>query len=945
MLSKSAQLALGAHTAGIYADMSIDGPEIGTLVAIIDRAKNLPNRKTMGKQNPYCACRLAKEAKKTDTDKRGGQTPKWDQELRFTVHQSPDYYQLKVSVFNDDKKTDLIGETWIDLRTVIIAGGGQSDSWHNLNCKGKYAGEIRIELTYYDTRPKDDAVVERRKEGQKSIETKSQPTSSVSGPRQSRPPKRRPLPANPTGVAPAKTAPTDPATVPRKEPSASNLARVPAPEQSQLSPTKTQRVYETPDDLGQQWASDPRPPHSSSPTRQAAYANSDPSFASNGPGRQVYQAIPDTSYSPVQDNSPTRQQYYHESRPLHHTPGVNHSYQSPQISTPPRQPQEHFIDPRNGNTADVFNQYNTSTSSIPAEDPYSSTSRRSERQSPHPDAELYREPPSHAYESPSRQMIRHTPTPEQGQNQYSHISRKSPNPIPEPHFHNNPESTQHLALENRNHNPKYSTPTKSDVYRDSPLRQSVSQADYYQHRQYIQPHVQDEDDNGPPPPPPAHRDGLTHSHGHEQYRSDQQPVIMPEPLSITPRTSPRPIERDTEYIAYSPNYRNAGHSTEVEQAYSVSPCPSYHSVSQERSYLQDRPTTSNSESVPPSLIAGFDSTLANEPDRMMPDHRQMRHQSTTPSSTSTQVVRSSPVDFPGRRSPRAAVKDSHQIPLRKSVSPQPRPPVDPDSLQGVPFSPDCYDALNPNASLATGLEQPAPPYETVERSMEAARQHEVDKLRSLGPIIGNDGRTIDPSDHLPADTWAPEPVRKPKKPEVVVRFKHAYTSNAVVPRPSTADREQQGRPRSFIASNRSTPPQSAEPYAAGRPRIHKIGPGRPQSYVQPSPNMPRDPSPRAGERGAYGQYSTSPNNGSVISQYSASSQVSRYSPGISQHYHSRPPIPAKVPIQPGSQTYAGMPPGASGELDALSEEMKRIDIGTGHGGRRGRPSFIGGYEQ
>jgi hypothetical protein len=66
-----------AHTAGIFADMTLDGPEIGTLVAVVDRAKNLPNRKTMGKQDPYCAMRLGKEAKKTDTDKRGGQTPRW----------------------------------------------------------------------------------------------------------------------------------------------------------------------------------------------------------------------------------------------------------------------------------------------------------------------------------------------------------------------------------------------------------------------------------------------------------------------------------------------------------------------------------------------------------------------------------------------------------------------------------------------------------------------------------------------------------------------------------------------------------------------------------------------------------------------------------------------------------------------------------------------------
>ena len=65
------------HTAGIFSDMTVDGPQIGTLVVVVDRAKNLPNRKTIGKQDPYCAARLGKEAKKTTTDIRGGQTPKW----------------------------------------------------------------------------------------------------------------------------------------------------------------------------------------------------------------------------------------------------------------------------------------------------------------------------------------------------------------------------------------------------------------------------------------------------------------------------------------------------------------------------------------------------------------------------------------------------------------------------------------------------------------------------------------------------------------------------------------------------------------------------------------------------------------------------------------------------------------------------------------------------
>lgn len=61
-----------------------------------------------------------------------------------------------MAVFNEDRKTELIGEAWIDLKGVIIPGGGQKDIWHSLNYKGKYAGEIRVEFTYYDTRSQQE---------------------------------------------------------------------------------------------------------------------------------------------------------------------------------------------------------------------------------------------------------------------------------------------------------------------------------------------------------------------------------------------------------------------------------------------------------------------------------------------------------------------------------------------------------------------------------------------------------------------------------------------------------------------------------------------------------------------------------------------------------------------------------------------------------------------
>ena len=124
-----------------------------------------------------------------------------DQELRFTVHDSIDYHRLKVSVFNDDKKTELIGETWVSLEAVIAPGGGTSDNWHGLNCKGKYAGEIRLEFTYYDSRSKPEKpAAEKRRE---SARADGQTAAAVRGPRESKPVKRRPLPTDPTGASPS----------------------------------------------------------------------------------------------------------------------------------------------------------------------------------------------------------------------------------------------------------------------------------------------------------------------------------------------------------------------------------------------------------------------------------------------------------------------------------------------------------------------------------------------------------------------------------------------------------------------------------------------------------------------------------------------------------------------------------------------------------------------
>ncbi|OAX79456.1 hypothetical protein ACJ72_06226 [Emergomyces africanus] len=765
------------HTAGIFADMSVDGPRIGTLVAIIDRAKNLPNRKTMGKQNPYCAARLGKEAKKTETDMRGGQTPKWDQELRFTVHDSPDYNQLKVSVFNDDKKTDLIGETWIDIKKVIIPGGGQNDFWHSLQYKGKYAGDIRIELTYYDTRPKDEAIIERRKEAEK-VETKTEAVhSGLSGPRQAKPPKRRPLPADPTGSSPARPTSSDHIATPpvsRENHPTPTRQPVPIPEppQPQLPlTTHTPQAYDTPDDFNRTWG--PPPPNviskNSTPLPQA-YQYTPPREVQELPVDQ-YGRRPQPSVPPPREMGYSQEPEYSHNN--HHQP----------------------FDPGQQRVVDQ-NGYEYPPDPIPHS--------------------------RDAYQTPPRQNHYIMPAPEHysgGTPSYPPPSRGSPYdvateaiaPAPEP-----PPS----------HWPWLVIAANNDAFRESPLRHAVSHVELHSRHEYMQPHVQDADEDRPPPPPPVHRQVF---HQQQQQpvpqladysQNDMRPIQMPEPLNVGPeKTSTVPINEQPTYIAYSPNYRNQNFSSvDREQMYSTSPTPSYDSTYRhDRGPSQDRPSTANAEAmanVPSALKAGYEAA-SDEPDRSMYTDNLERRQS---------QIQPPPAPQP--------TPPSQLIPARKSVSPHPRSPNEPRSLNGIPFSPDAYDALNPNVSAVL---QPATPYDTPEGAMEAARQREVEKFRELGPIIGNDGRVIDPSDHLPADTWAPEPDRKSRKPEVVVRFKHA-------PRNSTrfSQRESTASPPTNSSSPSSALVTKARPHsmalAAGesaRPPP-KTAPNYPPALIHPT---------------------------------------------------------------------------------------------------------------
>ncbi|KAL4920902.1 hypothetical protein BDW62DRAFT_208663 [Aspergillus aurantiobrunneus] len=841
------------HAAGIFADMSVDGPPIGTLVAVVDRAKNLPNRKTMGKQNPYCAARLGKEAQKTGTDLRGGQTPKWDQELRFTVHESPDYFRLKLSVFNDDKRTDLIGETWIDLQDLIIPGGSQSDQWHTLQFRGKYAGEIRLEMTYYDTRPEDEAVIERRTQGtERAVKTSSSskgpapvapsPSSSLSGPRQLKEVKRRPLPTDPTGSTAPRPAPekaySSPAPLSASHtsrptpyesvptpPSSSGLDHVAPPRHAAPpvtqydapyglpSPATRPRTYETPDDFQRDWNA-PAPAPVPAPITHAPPT-----------GRRQPQGYP-------------QEQYY-----------------------PQRAEQDYYARPRSGYDNAPPADYRSMRQDLPAG-----------RQDPYYEQDMHA--PVH---EPLRPSSHHYNNPYPSQDQYAYGTEE-----PQvPRYHHAPSSMS------GRHRIEYPQESESDRYRPhsnslprrgrSPGRHSGR--DYHAEYAAMQPRVEDEDEEGPPPPPPVHRSGLV--------QASQQLVPSPSPS----------------YKAYSPEY---GPRTTQEMT-----CPQPTELMLEDKF-QDLPPITNEPPMPPSLVAGLDPEVADaESDRAVHEIQARRRSGifeddlpVGPSREPSPISPPYPADNPSAEDHRRSLisrksiigeAPTQQLVLRKSVSPRPPRSSGHDrsqvSASQIPFSPDSFDSYNPHAARAAVDKDPAPAYTTPAEAMEAARRSEAEAAREEGPIIGDDGREIDPSDHLPTDTWAPEPDRRPRKPGVIVRFRNAPTRTTPRTGPPAPPKEFSTRPTSsYIPSTEVVIAPRGDDDRGRTGYGGSPGTGHGRTYSTPSPQ----PQPR--------RKSISP---SPSPMYAPPANIG-------------PPIPAKVPI--GAPTGRGQ--------DALSRELNSIDIGS-----------------
>lgn len=796
--------------------------------------------------------------------------------MRFTVHDSPDYYQLKVSVFNDDKKTELIGETWIALDQIIKPGGGKNDVWHHLNCKGRFAGEIRIELTYYDIRPREEKAEERRQSAPIDA-SMGQASSGVGGPRQPKQVKRRPLPADPTDPFRSSPLPYTP-------------------------PTSTQQRYvESPNDYG--FESTPPPDR-----RQESLQTGPPRGSPSGSVQQ-----PPMPYSGEMSSTPLRQQ-----------------------SAP--------------NQLDAFDSLEPNDYHQPDSNTFSKGPQNG-----------YRHERSDGYEL------------EDGEDWQS---RPLVQPLQEPqgmiHSHSLPTMVDARPRQHPSQGHPYCEPSppKSYSYHLGPAS-SNPRRDNYSAAPYTDELLADEEDA--PPRPPIHRNSGSRPTSESQGRGQSDPYVpvpATAPLnirngrgSITGSPLSQTHITTSSYTGYPPSASSSNLQSYSQPAPSASSHTSYSQVRSERSLS---PMRDFDQQMPPSLVPGYEPGIAeDESDRIVHEKRMsaLHHYSDPPRPQFQQAPAptdrpqpsyraSAPMEQPQPQFQQAPVPQPHprnienvhnrrihrasapviqpqaaspgpRTPMRKSVSPSPGSAPTERRHSEVPFSPDSFDAFNPSMSTGNGVNEPGARYNTPEQAREATLLHQRQEKLGDGPIIGIDGRVIDPSDHLPTDTWAPEPEQKtPKKgPQITMRFKHS--PQGAQPMPAAR--------RPAVEHSMSSPiypasPETASPASAGRVRLQKKSrtamPQPASSPLVPTLNSTQRSSPLRSsetsyplrERENYGGYGSSPTYG-------------RPSPG-----NIPPPIPGKIPISGGQEDW---------DTSALSEEMRMIDIGVGGGQGRQRRSRFG----
>lgn len=776
-------------------------------------------------------------------------------------------------MFNEDKRTDLIGECWVELESVLQRGGGQNDGWHDLNSKGRYAGQIRIELTFYDTRPKEQPQTVTADESAALDEDEAQGRSSRTvGPRQPQV-KRRPLPST-------TVTPQPPSSQPRMN---SAPMSHPAARKSNALAHPDERRY-----------SDPAAQYNSS-SQDFAYP---PSHAPDMRMEMHQNSATEPHYHQTLQPDLKNDEYYHAGEVFAQDPS---EYRALPVHNQLHQESAYRDD---ATLVDAFD-----------------------------DTEGYDD----NYGIQSNGL-----SPNSGHSRDSYAASQRPTPpVAPPHAHSAPVLAPHehfppdqnfTAMTMRQHG-----------YYHSPEQQYPSP-----------PHQHDmmtEQQAPPPPPPPTHRNSMP-------AVSRPPPNQLPMQMSSGPRralhhaTNSDDVRTGQEQDMHLPNYPSQtpdyGGSLGSDRRRSSTAIHAHEAPlnpqtgTQHGSYDCSRPTAANGIPIP--------ATATTQPLSIAPRPRPQSSVEVLSSRTAAQQPQASisassvPIVRPRPISPNAPANGAPTA-ARKSVGSSVSLPAAPHSEPhgeepaGMPFSPDSFAQFNPhiqNGALPTSKSSPfdhsngiQPMYgngsQLSERPEQDAANSEAPRIDSFGRIVRSDGRRVDPSDHLPSSTYAPEPelkgVDKEKRANIKVNVKTRFG-----PRDATPPRSPQSISPGGAAGTSSPPPPSSSPQPTRTPPSHVMGQPRQTPRSQPSlSNLRYTPPTRQGAHTPSPLPASSPLQS--VEKTGRSRLQKRHTPSSSplapsqptalnqaSYYHSSystgaPPVPSKIPLDDFSepQHNVGMP--------------------------------------
>lgn len=721
---------------------------------------------------------------------------------------------MKVSVFSEDKRTDLIGECWISLDAILIPGGGKNDLWHNLNYKGRNAGEIRVELTFYDSRPREI------KQEEITAMRESQVSKCV---------KRRPLPANPTSNgnnSPASWHGPRPLPSMNSQSSSDTSVRIQELEAHQqpllVQPRPTENQYER-------------------PQSELGYgSHSDIGIGSRDQALTNYQ------------------------------PSINDEYEEPNFN------------------------YNGSSVSAPAT---------------YGEIELPELPPH----TPRTQRSNNAITPKY----YTPVNSSPSYTLPQ--YDRTPEAQSPLSRERLGS----ANVQRNDPYRSSPLRShSTDEAIQQQSQQYPDPlprhhsleeQTRSDEQFSSAPPPPQHLRGPSTPQVQLDFPQYQN-SYAPAPLNVRrpgPKSVAHSLGREYDYQAEQSGISVFESRTSMAAA-SSAPVTANHTPNLRRFNPYNRGGSAEPEQIPrhtayttPPFRRPQSYAHQSNGSPYGIEHRQ-NHQISEPFDVGrTNYAYEDPTISPQQYAHREdapiakprAISPDVRATTRKSVSPRPSMASDEPSLRGAAFSPDSFDQFNPNMGSSKPTSQVGTPESVRGNSRGNSRGHELPPKVEREPIIGTDGRVIDPSDHLPSDTWAPEPEKKsPRKShQINVKFRHLPPNQQrSQTAPSRPLPQVSAHPASIVPAALQPMVSQYQNYApddtisqtsnsnGGRNRLQK----RPPSHINSSPNQSLPQQQQ--------QHRTPPSSQPLREHPKYG--YNNVSPSYGRHSISGPPpVPAKIP--------------------------------------------------